>query len=146
MSKQPIRVMLDANILISAIYNPNGKPYQAYSKVSEPPYVLVLCDQIIDEVRRIFNTKFPAKIPAMESFLAVAQYDLVTLTAEDAVSGDESGIRDIKDRPILRATQKAAVDILVTGDKDFLESAVTRPGIMTAAQFVKTVHSEEMPQ
>jgi putative PIN family toxin of toxin-antitoxin system len=146
MSKQPIRVMLDANILISAIYNPTGKPYQAYSKASEPPYALVLCDQIVDEVRRIFNIKFPAKIPAMERFLAVAHYDLVTLTAEDAVSDDESGIRDVNDRPILRAAQKASVDIFVTGDKDFLESAVTHPQIMTAAQFVPTIHSEETPQ
>jgi predicted nucleic acid-binding protein len=138
--------MLDANILISAIYNPNSKPYQAYSKASEPPCVLVLCDQVVDEVRRIFNIKFSAKIPAMERFLAVAHYDLVTLTAEDAISDDESGIRDVKDRPILRAAQKAAVDIFVTGDKDFLESAVTRPKIMTAAHFVQTTHSEETPQ
>jgi putative PIN family toxin of toxin-antitoxin system len=132
-----IKVMFDANILISAIYSPNGTPNKAYNKASEPPYVLVLCDQIIDEIRRIFNIKFPSKIPDMERFLTIAHYDLVTLTSGDAVSADESEIRDVNDRPILRAAQKAAVDVFVTGDKDFLESTVTQPKIVTAAQFAQ---------
>jgi putative PIN family toxin of toxin-antitoxin system len=129
--------MIDANVLISAIYSSNSAPYRAYSKASEPPYALVLCDQIIDEIRRIFNRKFTQRIPDMERFLAVAHYDLVTLTAEDVVSDDEAEIRDVKDRPILRAAQKADVDIFVTGDKDFLESTVTQPKILTAAQFTQ---------
>jgi len=57
--------MLDTNILISTIYSPLGTPALAYKKASEPPYNLVLCDQIIDELRRIFNRKFPAKIASM---------------------------------------------------------------------------------
>jgi putative PIN family toxin of toxin-antitoxin system len=133
-----VKVMLDANILISAIYNPAGTPCRAYVKASEPPYALVLCDQIVDEVRRIFNSKFPAKIPAMERFLAVMRYDLVTLTSADAANADEGEIRDANDRPILRAARKAGVDIFVTGDRDFLESPVTNPKIITAAQFARS--------
>lgn len=132
-----IKVMLDTNVLISAIYNPSSTTFQAFRKASEPPHVLVLCDQIIDELRRIFNRKFPTKIQAMERFLSIAHYDLVTLTAEDASSADESNIRDINDRPILRSALKAGVEILVTGDKDFLESSVKTPKILTATQFVK---------
>ena len=41
------------------------------------------------------------------------------------------------DRPILRSALSANVDILLTGDKDFLESSVIRPKIMTAAEFIK---------
>jgi len=132
------KIMLDANIIISAIYNPNGTAFQAFQKTSETPYALVLCDQIIDEIRRIFNRKFPQKIPDMERFLAIAHYDLVTLTAEDAAVGDETEIRDVNDRPILRAARKAGVSIIVTGDKDFLESSVIQPKIMTAAQFIQS--------
>jgi len=135
---QAIKVMLDTNVLISAIYNPNSSTFQAFRKASEPPYVLVLCDQVIDELRRVFNRKFPSKIQAMERFLSIAHYDLVTLTSEDAPSADESNIRDINDRPILRSALKAGVAILVTGDKDFLESSVKTPEILTASQFVQT--------
>jgi putative PIN family toxin of toxin-antitoxin system len=129
-------VMLDTNIIVSAIYNPDGTAFQAYQKASEPPYALVLSDQIIDELRRIFNRKFLHRISDMERFLAVAHYGLVVLAATDAISADEAEIRDANDRPILRAARKAGVDIFITGDKDFLESSVTRPKIMTAAYFL----------
>jgi predicted nucleic acid-binding protein len=48
---------------------------------------------------------------------------------------DEAKICDIKDRPILRATIDSGVDILVTGDKDFLESGLITLTIMTAVEF-----------
>ena len=131
------RVMLDTNVLFSAMYKPEGTPFEAFTKASELPYRLVLCDQIIDELRRNFNQKFPAKIPAIERFLSIAHFDLITIMPEDTVIDDEANIRDNDDRPILRAARKAHVDIFVTGDKDFLESSVTNPRIMSASQFVE---------
>jgi putative PIN family toxin of toxin-antitoxin system len=131
------RVMLDTNILFSAMYKFEGTPFDAFTKTSEMPYRLVLCDQIIDELRRNFNRKFPAKVSVLERFLSIAHYDLITLTSEDAAIDDEENIRDVSDRLILRAARKAKVDIFVTGDNDFLESPMTNPQIMTAAQFVK---------
>ena len=137
MNTQVTRVMLDTNILFSAIYKFDGTPFNAFAKASEMPYRIVLCDQIIDELRRNFNRKFPAKIPVLERFLSLAQYDLITLTYEDEAVDEEKGIRDISDRPILRAALKAQVDILVTGDNDFLESEIRNPKIMSAAQFLQ---------
>jgi predicted nucleic acid-binding protein len=49
----------------------------------------------------------------------------------------EMKIRDISDRLILRAAIAANVDVIITGDKDFLESGVSNPRIMTAAEFVQ---------
>ena len=40
-------------------------------------------------------------------------------------------------RPVLSAAIEAKADILLTGDKDYLESGVKRPRIMTPAEFVK---------
>lgn len=48
----------------------------------------------------------------------------------------EGDVRDTKDRPILRAAVACGADILVTGDKDFLESGLREPRIMTAAEFM----------
>lgn len=47
----------------------------------------------------------------------------------------EDKIRDVNDRPILRADLNAKADILLTGDKDFLESGIDTPKIMIAADF-----------
>jgi predicted nucleic acid-binding protein len=73
------RVMFDTNIIISAILNPHGNPNTALIKGAEFPYSLVLCDQIIDDIRRVFNRKFLAHILDMEMFFARLRCDMVTL-------------------------------------------------------------------
>jgi predicted nucleic acid-binding protein len=64
-----IRVMLDSNILISAILNRHGIPNKASLKAANPPYALMFCDQILVELQRIFNLKFPSKINVLKLFL-----------------------------------------------------------------------------
>jgi len=44
-------------------------------------------------------------------------------------------VRDIFDRPILLAAIIANADVLITGDKDPLESGITHPSIITPAEF-----------
>lgn len=56
-------------------------------------------------------------------------------TPEGSVEA-ESLIRDVKDRPILRAALSLHADLLLTGDKDFLESAVDNPRIISVADFL----------
>lgn len=45
--------------------------------------------------------------------------------------------QNVNDRPILRAAIEAKADVLLTGDKDFLESGVKNPMIMTPAEFLQ---------
>ena len=49
---------------------------------------------------------------------------------------DEIWNRDIKDRPILRTALYAKADILLTGDKEFLESGINNLIIMNLAEFI----------
>jgi predicted nucleic acid-binding protein len=48
----------------------------------------------------------------------------------------EKLIRDKNDRPILRAAIFHKVDVIITGDKDFLEAGITNPKAMSAAEFI----------
>ena len=73
------RVMLDTNILFSAMYSLGGKPFEAFSKASIMPYRLVLCDQIIDELRRNFNLKFPEKVPTVQFCVPHVRRKLISL-------------------------------------------------------------------
>ena len=132
-----INVLFDTNILVSAILNNRGVPYQAYQKAVEPPYQGMICEQNLDELRRVFNRKFPDKIPMFERFIATALTVVEIIPVPPSPHPDEDSIRDIDDRPILRAAIKAGVDVLLTGDNDFLESGLTNPKIMTAAQFLQ---------
>src|SRR5699024_9414318 len=95
-------------------------------------------DLNVDEMKRIFNMKFPSRRSAMDKFLSVAllTLELVPVPTEEDMT--ETQIRDINDRPILRAAIEAKADVLLTGDKDFLESGVKNPAIMTPAEFLNT--------
>jgi putative PIN family toxin of toxin-antitoxin system len=130
--------MIDANILISSFIKQNSTPEKAVSKATKLPYKLYLCDTVINEVRKFFNTKFTDRKPKAESFYQNVPYHVVKLSPADKPYPDEALIRDENDRPILRAALKAGVDILVTGDNDFLESGVKIPRILTAVCFINT--------
>ena len=131
-----MRVLIDTNVLISAALNANSVPYQAYVKAVTYPNHGLICEQNVDEMKRIFNKKFPNRLAALDRFLSVAllRMELVPIPTDEDIA--ELKIRDVKDRPILRAAMEAGADVLLTGDKDFLESGLERPAIMTPAEFV----------
>jgi probable toxin-antitoxin system toxin component, PIN family len=134
-----MKVLIDTNILISSALSSNGVPYQAFVKAVSYPNHGMICEQNIDEMRRIFNRKFPTKIHALESFLSLALLTLEIVPTPIEEQELESKIRDINDRPILRAAISAGADILLTGDKDFIESGIFNPRIMTATEFMNEI-------
>ena len=133
-----MRLLLDTNILVSAALFPRSAVAQAFFKAVMPPYRAVVCDYSMDELRRVFNEKFPDRIADYESFVSVMALSAeIIFTPPDEESREsESKIRDIKNRPILRAALAAKVDAIITGDRDFLEANLDEPKIMTAAEFL----------
>jgi putative PIN family toxin of toxin-antitoxin system len=132
-----MRVLIDTNILVSASLSSEGTPYQAYIKAVTHPNHGIVCDQNIDELRRVYNRKFPHKIQVLERFLTIALTVLEVVPTPAIKVSDEELIRDTSDRPILRAAIAAKADVLVTGDRDFLESSIKTPKIVTAAEFLQ---------
>lgn len=132
-----MKVMLDTNIIISAALFPHGAVAKAFFKTMTPPYEPIVSDYVVDELRRKFREKFPDRLTELEAFLFNAlQFIKVVETPEEALE-QESLIRDPKDRPILRAALDAHADLFLTGDKDFLESSITDPRIISVSDFLK---------
>ena len=131
-----MRVLIDTNVLISAALSAKGTPFHAYVKAASYPNHGLICEQNVDEMKRIFNKKFPNRLAALDKFLSLAlmTLELVPIPTDEDTS--ESQIRDVNDRPILRAAIHANADVLLTGDKDFLESGVKHPAILTPAEFL----------
>ena len=94
-----MRVLIDTNVLISAALSANSVPYQAYVKAASYTNHGLICEQNVDEMKRIFNKKFPKRLAALDKFLSKA-------------------------------------GVLLTGDKDFLESGLQNPVIITPAEFL----------
>lgn len=129
-------IFVDSNVLISAILNPSGTPSKAFTKAVTLPNKAVICQQNIEEVIKTFRTKFPYKVDDIRMFFITASdaLDIIPTPTEKVLS--ENKIRDITDRPILRAAIEAKADIILTGDKDFLEAGLSKPLPMTPTQFL----------
>ena len=131
-----MKVMIDTNILISAALFPNGRVAAALMKALLPPFQPVVCDYVVDELIRKFREKFPDKMVELEAFLFTALQSMEVVKTPEEETDVESKIRDVKDRPILRAALDAGADLFLTGDKDFLESSVTDPRIISVSDFL----------
>ena len=126
-----MRVLVDTNILFSALLFPNSRPALALMHVAEY-HDMVLCDRNIVEIRDILRRKAPKYLPDAEVLLAELSYELIP-----AVDHAEKLIRDAKDQPIPNAAIVADIDIILTGDKDFLSLDLEHPKCMTAADFLE---------
>ena len=119
-----MKILVDTNILISAVLFPRSKPAKALVYTAEN-HEMVLCDQNLAEFREVLNRKAP------EVLLTELSYDLIP-----AAPHAQKLIRDVKDQPILNAAILYDIDIILTGDKDFLSLDMERPKCMTVAQFL----------
>ena len=129
-------MLIDTNIIISAALFPNGQAAKAFTKALTLPFEPVLCDYVIDEVHRKFLEKWPHRVMELEAFLYQAIQSIEVVMTPEAEAASESEVRDIKDRPILRSALNEHADLLLTGDKDFLESSITDPRIISVASFL----------
>ncbi len=127
-----MRILIDTNILFSALLFPQSKPAQALLYVADY-HEIVLCDRNITELRDILRRKAPKYLPDAEVLLAELSYELIP-----AVDHAEKLIRDAKDQPILNAAIVSDVNIILTGDKDFLCLDMEHPKCMTVTQFFES--------
>ena len=132
-----MKIFIDTNILISATVWPHSIPAQAFAKASEPPNIGMICQQNIDEMMNTFFDKFRSRLNLLNIFLSDTLPALMFVPVPPEINVSERHIRDVKDRPILRAAIHAGADILLTGDKDFLESGITNPKIMNSSEFLE---------
>ena len=132
-----MRILVDTNVLFSALLYPSSKPARALLYVADN-HGMVLCDRNIAELRAILGKKAPRFLPDAEVLFAELSYELIL-----AVDHAEKLIRDAKDQPILNAAIMADVDVILTGDKDFLSMEMEHPRCMTAADFLKSEGVEE---
>lgn len=129
--KTDMRILVDTNILFSALLFPKSKPAQALLHVAQN-HDMILCDRNIAELREILNRKAPKYLPDAEVLIAELPFEMIP-----AVDHAEKLIRDAKDQPILNAAILANVDVILTGDKDFLSLNMDHPKCLTAAQFLE---------
>lgn len=124
--------MLDTNVLISMIFFP-GRKFQQMLEHITSNHRLVLSSFVIDELMAVADRKFPEKKINIDKFLASLAYELVYTPLNMKAGMFE--IRDMNDYPVLYTAIVENVDILITGDKDFIDIDVEKPDIFTPTDF-----------
>jgi len=132
-----MKVLIDTNILVSSALYQESMVANAFFKATQFPYEALLCDYCLDEFKRISTTKLIRYSKGIDKFLEVANLLVQIVKTPTEFLLEERLIRDINDRPILRAAIKENVDIILTGDKDFLESGILYPKMMSPSDFMK---------
>jgi putative PIN family toxin of toxin-antitoxin system len=134
------RVVLDTNVLISAVLSPHGKPFACLSWVLENA-TLLASQGLLDEFEsRLARPKFSKYVDDARRRSVVA--DLALSSALVDVRGLIKVCRDPDDDKLLEITIGGGADCLVTGDQDLL---VLNPfqgvPILTPAGFLEAVAS-----
>ena len=71
-----MRILIDTNILFSALLFPRSKPAKALLYIAQN-HEMVLCDRNIAELRDILNRKAPKHLPDAEVLLEEMSYELI---------------------------------------------------------------------
>ena len=137
-----LRVFLDANVLFTAAYSPEGRSALLIEIGAAGRLTLFTSPLAIIEAQRNLEAKRPAALPAFERNLAAVEVvrepapaDVKRLTPPDLSA---------KDRPLLAAAISARATHFVTGDqRDFgrwmVRGAPLPLRVMTPRQFLAQV-------
>jgi len=128
-----MRVMVDANIVVSAILFPKSVIARAFKHLIDN-HILVLSKYTIDEIEDVFNEKFPHRIIEMKNFLQKTPYKLFSFNKYN--DKEYPILRDINDLPVLVNAIESRVDLLITGDKDFDDVIIEKPKIIKPRKYI----------
>ena len=131
-----MRVMIDTNILFSALLFPKSVPAKALLHLAQNRSC-VLCDYVIDEFRRITFAKRPDLLGDADALIAELSAEIVIAPREPSKL-----ISDPKDAPILNAAILYETDAILSGDKHFKNLALEYPRVMTATEYLEFEQSE----
>ena len=128
-----MRILIDTNVIISAIVFPKSKTACVFKHILEC-HVPVICTYSVKESYTVFKRKFPDKITVLDEFFH--DIDCEYFPAPETIEPSEfPDIRDINDLPILASAILSKVDVLLTGDKDFTEVRIKSPLVLSPAEY-----------
>jgi predicted nucleic acid-binding protein len=137
-NEYPLRVMLDANVLIAGIRVPRW-PYEVLQHALAKDYVPVLSVQVIREARK--HLSGPRQGQALEYFLAQSGYEEAPTPSLEEIEINRNLVRSLKDVPIALSAIRAKVSYFVTNDKDLTEDEGLKAklNILLPAVFLRDV-------
>jgi putative PIN family toxin of toxin-antitoxin system len=114
-----MRLILDTNILLSALLSPLGAPAKLLDAWERKVFTLAACEELIAELRDVAGRPFfRARLRASTAELLAAGIRDFSFFCPDVPSGPIAP--DSKDSYLLALAEASEAEFLVTGDKELL--------------------------
>ena len=120
-----MRVLIDTNILVSAFVF-GGKTRKILESLFEKRHEILVSQYVDSEFKAKLKQKWPDKAETV--YALYHKLPFVFCKSTNQVLGE---VRDKKDIPVLSDALFNNADVLLTGDKDFLESDIEQPLILS---------------
>jgi putative PIN family toxin of toxin-antitoxin system len=128
-----VKVVIDANVLVSALLSPFGGPSQILELVSSSKITLLIDSRIFAEYREVLKRKrffippdLQVKIPGRISELAL------WISSEPL----KLKLPDPEDRMFVEVAMAGNADILITGNKKHFPLSTRKLRILTPSEFL----------
>jgi putative PIN family toxin of toxin-antitoxin system len=139
-----MRVVLDTNILVSALIRPQGRVGAVLKHLRHGTYTLLYAQPLLEELVDVLNR------PRIRDKYSVTEEDVKAFLALLLLRGEVvhpewhiTVCRDSKDNKFLDVAVAGQADVLVSGDKDLL---VLHPfqdiPILSPAEFLQNLENE----
>ena len=116
-----MRILLDTNVLISALLSSSGPPGQLLSTIRQGRHVLISSDFIAHELRSVSGRPhLRSRITSEEVEALIYNLEAVGFVVSEVPEIDVSS--DPKDNPILATAIAGKADLIVSGDKSHMLS------------------------
>lgn len=116
MVKKPLKVVLDTNILVSALIF-GGKPEQVYNLVLEKQITAVISMVLLSELLETLIKKFNFGQKRIEQLERVIKKHFKIVYPKATINV----IKDDDDNRVLEAAFEGECDYIITGDRDLLD-------------------------
>lgn len=136
-NKKP-RIVLDTNVWLSGLIF-GGQPQSLLSLFEDDQITVVISEELLSELRRIINQKFPLYVPQLELLEASIRQDaeLIKLGSQTVTIS-----RDPDDNKVIETALIGECSYIVTGDKDLLVLGKYQDlKILTPTEFLQTINS-----
>ena len=122
-----MRILIDTNVLISAFVF-GGRAGKVMEMLFARDDTLLVSEYVDREFKEKLESKWHDK-----SAVIYALYRRLPFTFCESAERQSGNLRDKKDIPVLSDALLHNADIILTGDRDFLEADLERPQILSPA-------------
>lgn len=135
MVKKPPKVVLDTNLLISALIF-GGKPEQVYNLVLEKLIIGITSSILLAELTEILTKKFNFELIRVEQLERIIKKHFKIVYPDKTINI----VEDDDDNRVLEAAIKGKCNYIITGDRDLLDLIIFKNiKIVTPDNFLSNI-------